>query len=171
MELLLAAAALFLVGLVLLAAAGARRRAVGLPPGRIIYTDTSKWQALEKPLYDPISKLTGRPDYLVKKGSRIIPVEVKSGQAPAAPYHSHIFQLAAYCMLVERQYKTRPTHGLIHYGSRTFAVDYTPALEEALLDLLTEMRQTEALENVDRSHLDAARCRGCGYQYACDQTI
>ena len=68
----------------------------------MIYTDTRGWSAVEKPLYDPVIGLTGRPDYLVKKGKDIIPVEVKTSRTPEAPYDSHIFQLAAYCLLVAR---------------------------------------------------------------------
>jgi CRISPR-associated exonuclease Cas4 len=80
--------------------------------------------------------LTGKPDYLVQSGSSIIPVEVKSGRAPAAPYDSHIFQVAAYCLLVEKTYGKRPPYGIIHYSGRDFAIDYTRELESALLDHL-----------------------------------
>ena len=78
------------------------RRAAGLPGGRVVYTDTRAWGKVEKPLYDHGLGLTGKPDYLVEKDGQLIPVEVKSGRAPEAPYDSHIYQLAAYCLLVER---------------------------------------------------------------------
>ena len=80
------------------------QNAAGLPQGRVIYADTSRWSPVESPLYDARSGLTGRPDYLVDDGDYIIPVEVKSSQIHARPYDSHIFQLAAYCRLVERTY-------------------------------------------------------------------
>jgi CRISPR-associated exonuclease Cas4 len=50
-------------------------------------------------------------------------------------------------------------------------VDYTPALESALLDELAEMRRDEVRTNVGRSHEDAARCRRCGFRKVCDQSL
>ncbi|MCF6277606.1 MAG: Dna2/Cas4 domain-containing protein [Anaerolineales bacterium] len=101
----------------------------------------------------------------------MIPVEVKSGQAPEAPYDSHIYQLASYCLLVERRLGVRPSHGIIHYSNRDFAVDYTPALEAALLDILAEIRRDETRREVHCSHDSPARCRGCGYRKICDQRL
>jgi len=148
-----------------------QRKGAGLPGGRVIYTDTRAWGPLEKPLFDADLGLTGKPDYLVEKDGRIIPVEVKSGRTPQAPYDAHIFQVAAYCLLVEKAYGKRPPYGILHYPQRDFAVDYTPGLESALLDLLAEMRRDERRASVDRSHADEARCRGCGFRSACDQKL
>ncbi len=148
-----------------------QRREAGLPGGRIIYTDTRGWGKVEKPLYDANLQLTGRPDYLVERNNRIIPVEVKSGRTPEAPYDSHIFQIAAYCLLVHKTLGRRPPYGILHYPGRDFAVDYTPELEAALLDLLADMRRDERQASADRSHEDAARCRGCGFRSICDQKL
>ena len=148
-----------------------QRRAAGLPGGRIIYTDTRAWGVVEKPLFDNELGLTGKPDYLVEQNGKLIPVEVKTGRAPDAPYDSHIFQLAAYCLLVEKAYGKRPPYGIIHYPNRNFAVDYTARLESALLDQLAEMRRDENRTNVPRSHEDAARCRRCGFKKVCDQSL
>ena len=147
-----------------------RMGTAGLPGGRVIYSDTNYWQKLEKPLYDPVTEVTGRPDYLVKQGEFVIPVEVKSGW-PESPYDSHIFQLAAYCLLVEREFGKRPPYGIIHYQNRNFSVEYTLELEHALLELLTELRQDDARKKVPRSHEHPARCRGCGYTKICDQVL
>jgi CRISPR-associated exonuclease Cas4 len=170
MNLQLALAA-FVLALVLFFLSGRKRRAAGLPGGRVIYSDTGGWEQPEKPLYDPVTEISGRPDYLVKQGKLVIPVEVKSGRTPENPYDSHIFQLAAYCLLVEREFGKRPPYGIIHYQNRSFAVDYTPELERALLDLLTEMRQDDSRRNVHRSHEAPGRCRGCGFEYICDQAL
>jgi CRISPR-associated exonuclease Cas4 len=156
---------------VLLVIAGHQRRRIGLPGGRIIYSDTRTWGAVEKPLYDAELSLTGKPDYLVEQNGRLIPVEVKSGRTPEAPYDSHIFQVAVYCLLVHRTYGKRPPCGLIHYPGRDFAVDYTPALESALLEMLDSMRSDKRRHSVGRSHEDPQRCRGCGYRDTCDQKL
>lgn len=148
-----------------------QRKAAGLPGGRVIYTDTHGWNKLEKPLYSAALDLTGKPDYLIEKNGKIIPVEVKSGRAPEAPYDSHIYQLASYCLLVEKTYHKRPPYGIIHYEGRDFAVDYTPQLEASLLDLLVEMKRDERRKVVPRSHEQASRCKRCGFRDVCDQRL
>ncbi|HUH97837.1 MAG TPA: CRISPR-associated protein Cas4 [Anaerolineales bacterium] len=166
------------IGLILLIAAilalwqsTRQRREAGLPGGRVIYTDTRAWGAVEKPLFSNELGLTGKPDYLLEQNGKLIPVEVKTGRVPNAPYDSHIFQLAAYCLLVERTYGRRPPYGIIHYPNRDFAVDYTAQLESALLDQLAEMRRAEHHTNVPRSHDQPARCRHCGFKRVCDQSL
>jgi len=161
----------FALALIFLWQSARRQRAVGIPGGRIIYADNKTWGAVEDALFDPIAGLTGKPDYLVKNGKTVLPVEVKSGRTPDAPYDAHIFQLAAYCLLVERKYGVRPPYGIIHYPKNTFAVDYTPALESALFDVMSEMRILKRDEEVERSHEDAARCHGCGFRHDCNQRL
>jgi CRISPR-associated exonuclease Cas4 len=162
---------LLIFALALFFIAGRQRRRAGLPGGRVIYSDTGGWSRAEKPFYDADLGLTGKPDYLVEQNGRIIPVEVKSGRAPQAPYDSHIFQLAVYCLLVHHSTGKRPPHGILHYPGRDFAVDYTPELENALLDLIADMRVDENRAEVPRSHEEANRCRGCGFHQVCDQRL
>lgn len=164
-------AIIFVLALLALWQSGRRQRAAGLPGGRVIYTDTGNWSPVEKALFDPVAGLTGRPDYIVKKGKTMVPVEVKSGRTPAAPYDAHIYQLAAYCLLVEREYGVRPPYGIIQYPKNSFAVDYTSDLASALMDVLSEMRIKERQENLQRSHEESARCNGCGYRSACDERL
>ena len=162
---------LLLIALFLFWASAVRRKSAGLPGGRVIYTDTRGWGPVEKPLYDAELGLAGKPDYIVEQGGRFIPVEVKTGRTPEAPYDSHIFQLASYCYLVEKTYGKRPTHGIIHYPNRDFAVDYTRELESALLDLVADLRLKERRSDVSRSHDQENRCRRCGFRSACDQRL
>jgi CRISPR-associated exonuclease Cas4 len=169
---MLTTAIVFLVlGLFLLMQAARRRKATGLPGGEVIYADTSQWAPLEKPLYDPQFGLAGKPDYLVKQGEMVIPVEVKSSRNAQTPYDSHIYQLAAYCRLVETEYKVRPTYGILHYPHRTFRIEYTLELEKEMLDLLDEMRSQATRKQVQRSHQAPQRCNHCGYRSACDQRL
>lgn len=168
---LIAGLSLLVFALILLFISGRQRRASGLPGGRVIYTDTRAWGEVEKPLFDPDLGLTGKPDYLVEQNGRIIPVEVKTGRTPEAPYDSHIFQVAAYCYLIHKTTGKRPPHGILHYPARDFAVDYTPQLENALLDLIADMRIDEQRAEVQRSHEDEQRCRHCGFRDNCDQRL
>jgi CRISPR-associated exonuclease Cas4 len=162
---------LIVLALIVLFLSSRTRKSAGLPGGRVVYSDTGQWEKVEKPLYDPVTQITGRPDYIVRRGQQVIPVEVKSGGVPDSPYDSHIFQLAAYCLLIEREYGERPAYGIIHYGKRSFSVPYTADLESALIDLLTEIRQDERRKAVNRSHEQPARCHGCGFAYTCDQAL
>ena len=162
---------LILIALVLFWIASRQRRAAGLPAGRVIYADTSQWGKVEKPLYDSLIGLTGKPDYLVEQAGRLIPVEVKSSRVSQAPYDGHIFQLAAYCLLSQRAFGKRPPHGILHYPNRTFAIDYTTQLEASLLEILADIRQNENSKDIPRSHSSIARCQRCGFRTMCDQVL
>jgi CRISPR-associated exonuclease Cas4 len=160
-----------ILALVLLWQANRRQKAIGLPAGRVIYVDTRNWGPAEQPLYDAELGLVGKPDYLVETGGQVIPVEVKSSPVTTAPYDAHIFQLAAYCLLVQRHYGKRPAYGILHYPNRTFAIDYTAQLEAQLLKLLEEMHAQERRKEIPRSHESAARCSRCGFRNICDQRL
>ena len=163
---------LFILALIFFWQSGKQRREAGLPGGRVIFTDTKTWGEVERALYYQPLKLTGKPDYLVRQSNKvIIPVEVKSGRAPRSPYDSHIFQLASYCLLIEKTYGKRPPYGILHYNDRDFAIDYTPELEFALMELLADMRREDVKEEVDRSHEQAGRCARCGFKDICDQSL
>lgn len=162
---------LFLLALLFFWQSNRQQKAAGLPGGRVIYTDTRGWGKVEKPLYYAALALTGKPDYLIEKNGQIIPVEVKSGRAPEAPYDSHIYQLASYCLLVEKTYGRRPPYGIIHYENRDFAIDYTRQLESALIELIADMREDDVRREVARSHEQASRCKRCGYRDICEQRL
>ena len=165
--------ALFLLfcGILLLVLVWRQKRAAGLPSERIIYSDTRSWGRSEKVLFDPELGLAGKPDYLVQHGDQVIPVEVKKSSADKGPYESHIFQLAAYCRLVEKAYGTRPEYGILHYANKTYAVDYTSRLEAALLNLISAIHQQEGHPDIGRSHNQPGRCTACGYRSACEQKL
>lgn len=162
---------LVFISIILFWLASRQRRQAGLPAGRVIYTDTNHWGKVEKPLYDSLYGLTGKPDYLLEQDGRLIPVEVKSSRVSQAPYDGHIFQLAAYCMLSQRAFGKRPPYGILHYPNRTFAIDYTNQLEISLVKLLDEIRLKENKKDIPRSHTSVARCQRCGFRAVCDQAL
>ena len=88
--LLLVAIVLGGLGIWVLIQARAARRESGLPVGRVTYVDTGAWDRCERPLFSNRHRLTGRPDYLVRNRRDLIPVEVKSGTSPQAPYPGHL---------------------------------------------------------------------------------
>jgi CRISPR-associated exonuclease Cas4 len=177
MNWLVLALALLLVGLLVLYLASRQQRRTGLPPGRVIYDDSRRGGKLEEPLYDSQYDLVGKPDYILEEDGVQIPVEVKSTLAPAQPYDGHVLQLAAYCLLVHRTRGVRPSHGILRYRNRSFAIDYTPELEARLISALEEIRSIRQ-ESVkkryggpERSHHSSARCARCGYRSVCNQAL
>lgn len=147
------------------------QRAAGLPTGEVVYADVGAWEKVPEPLVDRVHGLIGKPDYLVRTREGIIPVEVKSGPRPSAPYASHLLQLAAYCLLVENLTGRAPRWGYLRYDDATLRVPYTPALRAQLLALLKAMQASRQAREVHRSHGEPARCRGCGFRHACDQRL
>ena len=138
----------------------------------MIYDDMAQQNQKQDTIFSRELRLVGRPDYLVReKDGSIVPVEVKSGFAPLEPYDGHVLQLAAYCLLVEEAHGIRPSHGILQYRDRAFAIDFTYELEGDLLDLLEVMREDALTEEVFRDHDDPARCHSCGFLSHCHQSL
>lgn len=162
---------LFILAIVTFWVAFRLRRATGLPWARVVASDTSMFQSLQKPLFARRYGLTGKPDYLLDLGKTHIPVEVKPTRQANRPYESDLLQLAAYCLLVEETTGRAPPYGLLRYANTSFRLDYTSAVRTELLAILAEMR--EALEEDDcaRSHDEPRRCAGCGFVTMCDEAL
>jgi CRISPR-associated exonuclease Cas4 len=162
---------LIITGIILLWIASRQRHSSGLPAGRIIYSDHNQWGPVETALYDPTFNLTGKPDFIVETKHGPIPVEVKSGRGRNVPYDSHIYQLAAYCLLIDQTFSSRPNYGILHYSNQDIAVDYTEELEDKTIDIIREIRSISRKKNVDRSHESVNRCQKCSYKSICDQSL
>jgi len=168
---------LFLIGFLILSGtllywiSSRQRRSTGLPAGRLIYSDHKQWGEVEVPLYDSTFNLTGKPDFIVESDQGLIPVEVKSGRGRRTPYDSHIYQLAAYCLLIDQSFGTRPEYGILHYGDQDIAVDYTLKLEQSVIEIIREIRSLGRRRSVNRSHESINRCQNCGFKSICDQSL
>lgn len=148
------------------------RKRTGLPKGALLYHDMGGEHVQLDPIYSPSLGLTGRPDYLIgEDDGSIVPVEVKSGDAPVEPYDGHVLQLAAYCLLVEEAYGIRPSYGILQYRNGAFTVDFTYELEADLLDVLEAMREDSLAGEAFRNHEEPARCANCGFLEQCDQSL
>lgn len=142
----------------------------GLPRGQVVYADTGRWERCE-PLYAPRYKLSGKPDYLVRAGREIIPVEVKPGRRAREPYASDVMQLLAYCLLVEETQGCSPSHGLLRYEEQTFRIPYDRSARRTVLATLDAMRRDFAKRDVPRSHAEPARCHFCGHRERCREAL
>ena len=70
-----------------------------------------------------------------------------------------------------RQLGKRPPYGILSYTNRTYAIDFTPQLEQAIQDQLIEIHTQEKLKDVPRSHDSQARCNRCSFRSVCDQRL
>ncbi len=144
----------------------------GVPiQARVVYSDTGAWKKIEKPLFSRRYLLTGKPDYLVDMDGMRIPIEVKPSRVAPEPRVSDTMQLAAYGLLVEETFGTRPSYGLLKYRNAIFRVEFTDALRGELIEILNVMRSELTAQEVARSHTEAWRCRGCGYRAECGQAL
>lgn len=171
MWILLLALGLLIVSIISAAAARWQRNRLPFPSGKIIQIDTGRLPKPEGTLYSANYALVGRPDYLINRGGRIIPIEVKSGPAPAPPYPSHLYQLAAYALLVREHFGRTPPYGILRYRDRAIEIPITQRLLDEVTGLLNQIQADSAAERVDRSHSEAGRCRACGFRGGCDQRI
>lgn len=164
---------MFLLGLILVTIASGllifvilKRRTMGLPRGELISVDSEEWERCEREFFSPRYRLVGRPDYLFQERGRFVPVEVKSSHSPVSPYASHVFQLIAYCLLVEENTGSAPPYGIIAYRNGYFRVNYTPELKAELVKVLEEIRQTLAL-GLEPKARESRKCLRCGYRHIC----
>ncbi len=161
-----------LAAILLFIASRKTRERTGLPfNARIVYSDTGAWEKVEKPLFSRRYLLTGKPDYIVEDDGATIPIEVKPNRVAPVPRESDVMQLAAYALLIEESFGSKPPHGLLKYRDTVFQVDFTNELRGQLIELMAVMREDLEAQDVARSHAEPPRCRGCGYREDCGQSF
>ncbi|MFW6072281.1 MAG: CRISPR-associated protein Cas4 [Thermoplasmatota archaeon] len=116
-------------------------------------------------------KLRGRPDFIIEREGKKVPVEVKTGRVPKGPFFSHIVQLATYCVLIEEEYDTAPPYGIIRYGETEFEIDYDDDLKELLLSKLEDMREAQQTRDIHRNHNRKGKCRNCSRRDLCSESL
>jgi CRISPR-associated exonuclease Cas4 len=145
----------------------------GLPLGKIVYADVGTAFPVTGALKSQRYGLVGKPDYLVRLKDGIAAVEVKSGRAPASgrPHQGHLFQLAAYCLLVEDVSGIHVPYGLVKYDDRSLHIDFTSELRTDLLVLLDEMRAAKQASELHINHNQPGKCRSCGFRTVCGESL
>jgi len=170
----LTALLLLLIGAGALVNARRQRAASGVPWGDIVFADLEE-ESLDQPLLSRKYGLVGKPDLLLrqKRGGEelLIPVEVKSARQPSKAHEGHLLQLGAYLLLVEENYATTPAFGILRYADGETLVEWSAELRNEVLAAADAIRSARTAANVSRSHNDPARCRNCGYNYACDEAL
>lgn len=140
----------------------------GLVQGELAYSDLDRpGETLRSEKYE----LSGRPDYIVRRGEEYLPVEVKTGRTPDAPHDSHLMQLGTYCLLVEEVYGRRPSRGYLQYPDRTFEVAFTPEFRDKVLETTLRMRLAQMTGVIHRNHERVGKCRGCSRRALCPERL
>ena len=118
--------------------------------------------------------LAGRPDYLIKDGEQRIPVEVKTGRRPKAPFFSHVLQIGAYCLLSEETFSVKPSHGQIRYGfeNEPHEVKWDSDLKALVNEKLEEMNDIlKGKMEAHRNHKRVGKCNSCSRRKGCPERL
>ncbi len=136
--------------------------------GKIAYSDLNK---PGEPFFSKRYRITGKPDYIVKKNKHYIPVEVKTG-AHNEPQKNHIFQLAGYCYLLEENYGGFVPYGILVYNNMyQYKIPFDPRIRFEFEYTVKNMRQAMKTGGITRNHSNYYRCKRCSMQTYCDNKI
>jgi len=133
--------------------------------GKITYSDLNK---PAKPLFSKRYMISGKPDYIIKKNNLCIPVEMKTGYHNK-PQKNHVFQLAAYCQLVEDNYNSFVPCGILVYNdtSQQYKIPFDPKIRFELESTVKKMRRLLKTGESVRNHNDPQRCKSCSMRTYC----
>ena len=123
-----------------------------------------------KPLFSRSYRVAGKPDYIVKENNHYIPIELKSGSY-SSPQKNHMFQLAAYCQLLEDTYGTFVPYGMLVYNDSDYKIPFDPKLRFELESVIKTMRSSLKTGDVVLNHNDSNKCRFCSMRTYCDNKL
>ena len=83
-----------------------------------------------------------------------------------------MIQVLAYIILVREHYNEPVPYGLVVYGDEA-ARKVLPTNENLawFAGVVDQVRRARGLPDIDRSHHQRSRCRGCGLKHSCDQSL
>ncbi|RLF29911.1 MAG: CRISPR-associated protein Cas4 [Thermoplasmata archaeon] len=134
-----------------------------IPDGNVVYTDLD---VPAKPLFSKKYRIVGKPDYIIEKNHVFIPVEIKSGEYPEPQKH-HVFQLAAYCQIVEESYRSFVPYGILVYNNMDYKIEFNPRLRFELEQVIKNMRSMLKNRDVEINHNEPWKCRLCSMRDYC----
>lgn len=115
--------------------------------------------------------IVGRPDYIFEKKGLKIPVELKTGYYNN-PQSNHVYQLAAYCHLIEENYNVFVPYGILVYSnSFEYKMHFNPKVRFELENIIKNMRYSMKTNNISRNHNDGKKCISCSMRKHCNDKI
>jgi len=137
---------------------------LNIQEGEVVYSDLD---VPAKSLYSKRYSIVGKPDYIIRKNKQIIPVEIKTSTV-TEPQRNHIFQLLAYCQLVEDCYRVFTQYGLLVYNNGChYKINFTPKLRFKLEMAIKKMRRLLRNKELIRNHNDPSKCICCSMREYC----
>jgi len=123
-----------------------------------------------KPLFSKRFRISGKPDYVIKKNNHYIPIELKSGSYNQPP-KNHSLQLAAYCQLLEDTSAVFVPYGIIVYNDSEFKIPFDPSIRFELESVIKKIRYSIKSGNVVLNHNDPGKCRNCSMKSYCKDKL
>lgn len=115
--------------------------------------------------------IVGKPDYIVEKKGLKIPVEIKTGYCNS-PKSNHVFQLAAYCHLIEENFSVFVPYGVLVYSnSFEYKIPFNPNVRFELENIIKNMRFSMVTKDISRNHNDGKKCINCSMRKHCYDKI
>jgi len=175
----LAIVLLAIVSVVLWVAARLLAAGSGVAPGATVVSSdvtVADHRAPGPMLVDPVAAIRGRPDYLLREGAGLVPIEVKPMRTARALYESDRVQVGAYLMLVRSSSPGEfAGYGRVRYRDAEFTVALTPELEGRCVALAALVRAARVVDvsgaGIHRTHENAGKCRGCAVRGACGESL
>lgn len=141
---------------------------------KLFYTDKKTGARKEGVIYSRLLRsescgLTGKPDYIFRRGRRMIPVELKSGTCGGEIYEGDLMQLVAYFIIIKDEFGVKPRQGRLIYNDAMFIVKNRRRLRKRLFCTLYEMREMLATDGASAGEVEPsfAKCRSC----ICRETV
>jgi CRISPR-associated protein Cas4 len=134
------------------------------------------WERIEPKLRPEFSVsspelgLRGKIDLLEVYPTGILPVELKSGQAPRqGVWREQRIQVAAYALLLEQRFRTAVPAAALRYleGGEERRVPVNPFLKDEVLRLLETVGKTLASPAVPPQLENLRKCAACGLRDPC----
>lgn len=143
------------------------KKEYGIPEGSILYSDLN---APAEPIFSRRFRLTGKPDYIIRKENHYVPIEVKTGKGPY-PHQSQVLQLAAYCQILEDTTGVFVPEGILVYNTVPYTIRFDPKLRFELEKVMKTMRTSLRNGVAQRNHHDPGRCRNCSMRPYCTNIL
>lgn len=122
-------------------------------------------------LCSPVLNLKGTIDLLIKTGREYIPIEYKNTLSnKGRPWTDHKYQLVAYALLIDENYKTKVKRGYINYipEEKIIKIDITPTMKTYIKRIISRIIKIISEEKMPKINVAKNKCTGgCGFKYIC----
>jgi len=122
-------------------------------------------------LCSPALNLKGTIDLLIKTGREYIPIEYKNTLSDKGrPWPDHKYQLVAYALLIDENYKTKVKRGYINYipEEKIIKIDITPTMKTYVKRIISRIIKIISEEKMPKLNVAKNKCTGgCGFKYIC----